>query len=204
MRYYERNPTAIEYRNSPSPLDEQRRIAAILDKADALRQKRKKAIELLDSLTQSIFVEMFGDPVSNPKGWPVARFWRFRDVSHKRITRMGRMIIRRKVARLSESKFETWRLSLDDIVYFDAPKNAESVRTTVQSGDILISITADLGRIAVVPDCLDRQAHINQHIALLRTKGINTRYLATYLSGLGGGIQFADSQSTRGQGWTEF
>ncbi|EEE47951.2 restriction endonuclease subunit S [Roseibium alexandrii] len=52
------------------PLDEQRRISAILDKADSLRQKRKQAIALLDSLTQSIFLEMFGDPVSNPKGWP--------------------------------------------------------------------------------------------------------------------------------------
>ena len=45
------------------PLDEQRRIAAILDKADALRRKRKRALELLDGLTQSIFLEMFGDPV---------------------------------------------------------------------------------------------------------------------------------------------
>ena len=52
------------------PLDEQKRIAAILDKADQLRQKRRQAIALLDSLTQSIFLEMFGDPVSNPKGWP--------------------------------------------------------------------------------------------------------------------------------------
>ncbi|APH73424.1 restriction endonuclease subunit S [Aquibium oceanicum] len=51
------------------PLDEQKRIAAILDKADQLRQKRRQAIALLDSLTQSIFLEMFGDPVSNPKEW---------------------------------------------------------------------------------------------------------------------------------------
>lgn len=46
------------------PLDEQRRIAAILDKADDLRRKRKRAIELLDGLTQSIFLEMFGEDQS--------------------------------------------------------------------------------------------------------------------------------------------
>ncbi|MBB1250205.1 restriction endonuclease subunit S [Rhizobium sp. G21] len=51
------------------PLDEQKRIAAILDKADTLRAKRRQAIALLDSLTQSIFLEMFGDPVSNPHGY---------------------------------------------------------------------------------------------------------------------------------------
>ncbi|MCF9046589.1 restriction endonuclease subunit S [Acinetobacter nectaris] len=51
------------------PLTEQRRIAAILDKADELRQKRKQAIEKLDQLLQATFIEMFGDPVTNPKGW---------------------------------------------------------------------------------------------------------------------------------------
>ena len=60
----------LAMRLSLPPLDEQHRIAAILDKADALRQKRKSAIALLDSLTQSIFLEMFGDPESNPLGWP--------------------------------------------------------------------------------------------------------------------------------------
>ncbi|MCR4523081.1 restriction endonuclease subunit S [Bosea sp. 47.2.35] len=52
------------------PLDEQRRIAAILDKADALRRKRKRTLDLLNGLTQSTFLEMFGDPVSNPKRLP--------------------------------------------------------------------------------------------------------------------------------------
>jgi type I restriction enzyme S subunit len=53
------------------PLPEQRRIAEILDKADALRAKRRAALALLDTLTQSIFLDMFGDPATNPKGWPV-------------------------------------------------------------------------------------------------------------------------------------
>lgn len=56
------------------PLDEQRRIAAILDKAEELRSKRRAAIALLDQLPQAIFIEMFGDPATNPKGWPLKRF----------------------------------------------------------------------------------------------------------------------------------
>lgn len=53
------------------PLDEQKRIAAILDKADAIRRKRQQAIKLADDFLRSVFLDMFGDPVTNPKGWEV-------------------------------------------------------------------------------------------------------------------------------------
>jgi type I restriction enzyme S subunit len=53
------------------PLEEQRRIAAILDKADGVRRKRKEAIALTEELLRSAFLEMFGDPVTNPKGWDI-------------------------------------------------------------------------------------------------------------------------------------
>ena len=51
------------------PLDQQKKIATILDAADVYRQKTKALIEKYDELTQSLFLDMFGDPVSNPKGW---------------------------------------------------------------------------------------------------------------------------------------
>ena len=59
------------------PLEEQRRIAAILDKADGVRRKRKEAIRLTEELLKSTFLEMFGDPVTNPKGWEIAKLGDF-------------------------------------------------------------------------------------------------------------------------------
>ncbi len=53
------------------PLPEQKRIAAILDKADAIRRKRQQAIQLADDFLRAVFLDMFGDPVTNPKGWEV-------------------------------------------------------------------------------------------------------------------------------------
>lgn len=55
------------------PLPEQRRIAEILDKADALLAKRRQAAAKIDQLMQSVFIEMFGDPMINPKGWKIRK-----------------------------------------------------------------------------------------------------------------------------------
>ena len=56
------------------PLDQQKKIAAILDAADAYRQKTKALIKKYDELTQSLFLDMFGDPVTNPMGWELLTF----------------------------------------------------------------------------------------------------------------------------------
>ncbi|MEJ7760060.1 MAG: restriction endonuclease subunit S [Gemmatimonadaceae bacterium] len=67
------NATTLKALRVPLPsLPEQRRIADVLDRADALRAKRRATLAQLDTLTQSIFLDMFGDPATNPKGWPVA------------------------------------------------------------------------------------------------------------------------------------
>lgn len=62
-----RNEDIAEYETPLPPLEEQRRIAGILDAADALRRRRREALALLDTLPGAIFAEMFGDPFSNPQ-----------------------------------------------------------------------------------------------------------------------------------------
>jgi type I restriction enzyme, S subunit len=82
-------------------------------------------------------------------------------------------------------------LELDELKFVKPPKTAEGKRSSVQLGDILISITADLGIIAAIPDNLG-EAYVNQHIALIRVDElrINPRFLAHFLAGDKGQDQF--------------
>lgn len=72
--FKEVSKTVVERFKIPlPPIAEQKRIAEILDKADAVRRKRQEAIRLTEELLRSTFLDMFGDPVTNPKGWDVVK-----------------------------------------------------------------------------------------------------------------------------------
>lgn len=72
MNVFWNHEIPIPFPDDPAKsLAEQKRIASILDKADAIRRKRKQAIQLADDFLRSVFLDMFGDPVTNPKGWEV-------------------------------------------------------------------------------------------------------------------------------------
>jgi type I restriction enzyme S subunit len=69
------NKSVLESLKIPlPPLPIQKQIAVILEKADEAKQKRKEANKLTDEFLQSVFIEMFGDPVKNPKGWQIQKF----------------------------------------------------------------------------------------------------------------------------------
>ena len=72
----------------------------------------------------------------------------------------------------------------------NAPDSAEARRTRVQSGDVLLSITADLGRTAVVPDNFGK-GYINQHLAILRLREMNPVFVSQQLASPGGQRQFS-------------
>ena len=88
-------------KNSLMPFPEiigQKRIATILDKADILRRKRQQAIDLADQFLRSVFLDMFGDPVTNPKGWEIKKFGEVEKLDrgkskHKGIKRVSSRII---------------------------------------------------------------------------------------------------------------
>ena len=170
-------------------LNDQRRIAAILDKADAIRRRRRQALAEIDNLLRATFLDMFGDPVRNTKQLPRAQLADFEENLTsgsrgwaKHYAAQGNVFIR--IGNVGRD-----RLLLEDLVYVKAPENAEAQRTRVRPGDLLISITADLGRTAVIPSGFPT-AYINQHLASIRLRGLSPTYTSAFLSSRGGQRQF--------------
>jgi len=120
------------------PLAEQRRIAGILGKADALRRKRKHALSLLDGLAQSIFLEMFGDPEINPRGFQVSAFEPLLETPPN----FGSMIPPREAmlewVSLRVANIQNWTLTLEDSKYIDLPLDSVE-RHTLRDGDIILA-----------------------------------------------------------------
>lgn len=173
------------------PLPEQKRIATILDKANALRQKRQESLLLADDLLRSSFLEMFGEQSRNKCNWDESylgdmvefmtsgsRGWA------KYYSSAGEIFLR--IQNVGKNKLLT-----NDICFITPPDSAEAKRTKVRANDILLTITADLGRTAVIPESYPT-AYINQHLAILRLKkGINPYYISEFISSCEGKSQIA-------------
>jgi type I restriction enzyme S subunit len=96
--------------------------------------------------------------------------------------------------RMGNLDHDTINLDLADIQHVNPPEGAEGTRTRVMSGDILISITADVGMVGFVPDNFE-EAFINQHVALARPgNSIHNEYLAWFLSSKNAQDQLKDLQ----------
>lgn len=170
-------------------LEEQKRIVRELDTADALRQKRKQAIALLDDYLKAVFLEMFGDPVMNPKKWASKKLGEMIDFMTSGSRGWAKYYADSGDVFLRIQNVGRNHLKIDDICFINPPKTAESKRTKVKPGDVLLSITADLGRTAVIPEGLEN-AYISQHLALLRFKACyQADYIAEFLASQGGATQ---------------
>ena len=166
------------------PLAEQQRIAEVLDRAEALRAKRRNALAQLDSLTQSLFLEMFGDPATNPMGWPqidlgeVVKLVGGYAFKSEDFTAEGNAVVR--ISNLSGDGID-----LDGIARIPDEKLGKGVGYKIQPGDILIAMSgATTGKLGVVPLELSEDLYQNQRVGnyrILEETRIQREFLLGFL-----------------------
>ena len=157
------------------PLPEQHRIAAILDQAETLRTQRRAALGQLDSLTQSIFLDMFGDPVTNDRAWPDSfTLGEVADIISG-VTK-GRKLegkVTREVPYLAVANVQDKALRLEGIKSIEATEN-EISRYRLQKDDLLLTEGGDpdkLGRGTLWQNELSECIHQNHIFRVRLTSG---------------------------------
>lgn len=160
------------------PIEEQRRIAAILDAADALRAKRRQALDKLDTLTQSIFVEMFGEPGANPQGFAISPMIDIVDPQRPityGILKPGENfsggVPYVRVVDMIDGSIDSASLKRT------TPEiSLQYRRSLLQKGDVLMSIRGHVGRLAMVEEDV-AGANITQDTARLAITGANPTFI---------------------------
>ena len=175
-------------------LEKQTECSIILEKVYRVILSRKQQLQKLDELVKARFVEMFGDPEINPNNYPVCQLSDFIVF----LTSGSR-----GWAQYCANDGTEWFITIknvkgchietDNMQPINAPDNAEAKRARVQEGDLLISITADLGRTGVVTkEIAEHGAYINQHLTCIRLKQdvLNPLYVAYFMESPAGKEQF--------------
>jgi type I restriction enzyme S subunit len=162
------------------PLDEQRRIAAILDKADALRRKRKRALDLTEE-ARNFVIEMELQETANYNSQILGSCIEFITTGGRNWSKYysdsGSRFVRSLDVQMNE-------ISDEDPVYVTPPDNAEARRTCTRAGDVLLTVTGSrIGRVAELPASLIG-SYVSQHVAILRLNQLKLRpkFLSFYLS----------------------
>ena len=168
------------------PLSEQRRIADILDKADAIRHKRQQSLKLIDDLVKSQFIEMFGDPVTNPMGWDSGA------LGCKIQTIMAGESVNGEARLLEKGEKAVLKISAVTYGYFDPSEykviqNQKGIKKYVypQKGDLLFSRanTRELvGATAIVPRDFPDLLLPDKLWRLTFHNGLNTYFVKHVLS----------------------
>jgi len=172
------------------PLEEQRRIAAILDKADEIRRKRKEAIRLTDELLRSVFLDMFGDPVTNPKGWEVVELGKISKIQGGLQVTSKRKNNPLEIPYLRVANVYRDKLLLDEIKLLRVTPD-ELERVKLQVGDLLVveghGNNQEIGRSCVwdgsIRDCIHQNHLIRVRIDPKRAE---PTFISAYLNSAGG------------------
>ena len=161
------------------PLPEQKRIAAILDKADSLRRKNQKAIQLADQFLRAVFLDMFGDPVTNPKGWDTKTLKELTSKIGSGATPKGGQsaYVEQGVSLIRSLNVHDDKFLHKDLAFI-SDKQADALSNVeINANDVLLNITgASVCRCAMVDNSV-LPARVNQHVCILRPKEMVPEYL---------------------------
>jgi type I restriction enzyme, S subunit len=154
------------------PLSVQKRIAEILDAADALRRKDQELLKKYDELAQAIFIDMFGDPVKNEKGWEVKTLKDCTTKIGSGATPTGGKTAYKStgISLIRSMNVYDFSFKWKDLAFIDNEQAAKLNNVEVMSKDVLFNITgASVCRCSIVPEQL-LPARVNQHVAIIRAK----------------------------------
>ena len=121
------------------PIEEQRRIAALLDRTNALQDKRRASEEKLALLSESIFLHMFSDPIANPRRWPVQTIGDLLESATYGTSRKADTDGALPILRMGNITM-TGEVDLTDLKWIELP-GPEIRRHTVRRGDILFNLS---------------------------------------------------------------
>jgi type I restriction enzyme S subunit len=167
------------------PLSVQKRIAEILDAADALRRKDQEMLNKYDELAQSIFIELFGDPVKNEKGWEVKRLddllLEGEKISYGVVQPGDDFPNGVPIVRVGD--FNLMRIDKTNLKRINPEIEKNYNRTRLKGDEILIACVGSIGKIALADDSL-QGFNIVRATAKVRVdkERINRKYLAFHLS----------------------
>ena len=175
-------------------LKKQKNIVEELDKVNSIIKLRNEELRELDYLIKARFVEMFGDPIDNPRSYPVHQLSEYITSLTSGSRGWAKYCVDEgKEWFITIKNVKDCHISTDNMQPVNAPDNAEAKRTKVQEGDLLISITADLGRTGVVTKEIAKHgAYINQHLSCVRINRdvLNPLFVAYYMESPAGKEQF--------------
>ena len=171
-------------------LKQQEKVVGILDKIEEVIAARNKQLNALDELIQARFVEMFGDPIMNQKGWRVKTLGELSvQINSGNTPKGGEQVYTKKGITFFRSQ-NVWkdRLEMKDIAYIDEKTHASMKKSSLKHGDILMTKT---GRINTVNSSLGRAAlylgeddaaNVNGHVYFIRLKpNVNNKFVLRIL-----------------------
>lgn len=159
---YDRSFKFLKRIDVPVPdLQTQRQIVAALDKAQSIIDKRQKSIELLDELLRATFLDMFGNPIANPKNWPL------QEIGEISVSRLGKMLDSKQTTKdylkpyLGNKNVRWFQFDLQNLKEMDFDES-EQKKFELRDGDVLMCEGGEVGRCAIwrnqISDCYYQKA----------------------------------------------